>query len=78
MDNVTFTYPGASAPTLTDASVKLTLGSRVGVTGVNGAGKSTLIRLLVQEYQPDVDANGNSIGEVWKHHNLRLAYVAQH
>ncbi|CAE7535721.1 elf1 [Symbiodinium microadriaticum] len=78
MDSVTFTYPGAPTPALTDCSVKLTLGSRVAVTGVNGAGKSTLIRLLVQEYQPDVGPNGNPLGEVWKHHNLRVAYVAQH
>ena len=78
MDHVTFTYPGASAPTLSDCSVKLTLGSRVAVTGVNGAGKSTLIRLLVQEYQPDIGPDGNPMGEVWKHHNLRVAYVAQH
>jgi elongation factor 3 len=53
MDNATFTYPGCSKPSLTDCSVKLTLGSRVGVTGVNGAGKSTLIKLLVQEITPD-------------------------
>lgn len=78
MDHVTFTYPGAPKPTLQDCSVKLTLGSRVGVTGVNGAGKSTLIRLMVQEYQPDVGPDGNPMGEVWKHHNLRVAYVAQH
>jgi elongation factor 3 len=55
MDNATFTYPGASRPSLSDCSVKLTLGSRVGVTGVNGAGKSTLIKLLVQEVSPDVN-----------------------
>jgi elongation factor 3 len=40
MDNITFTYPGASKPTLFDASVKLALGSRVAVVGANGAGKS--------------------------------------
>jgi elongation factor 3 len=36
-------------------------------------GKSTLIRILVQEAEPDEGS-----GEVWKHHNLRIAYVAQH
>jgi elongation factor 3 len=55
MDNATYTYPGSSRPSLSDCSVKLTLGSRVGVTGVNGAGKSTLIKLLVQEVSPDVN-----------------------
>jgi elongation factor 3 len=37
-----------------------------------------LIKLLVQETEPDIDANGNKIGEIWKHQNLRIAYVAQH
>ena len=34
--------------------------------------------MLVQETEPDVDAEGNSIGDIWKHQNLRMAYVAQH
>jgi ATPase subunit of ABC transporter with duplicated ATPase domains len=79
LDNVTFTYPGASKPTIRDANVKLCLGSRVAVLGPNGAGKSTLIKLLVKETEPDLTADGDSrLGEVWKHHNLRIAYVAQH
>ena len=41
--------------------------------GANGAGKSTLIKLLVQETEPDLGE-----GEIWKHMNLRIAYVAQH
>ena len=73
MDDVTYTYPGATKPTLRNASVKLCLGSRVAVLGANGAGKSTLIKLLVQESTPDEGS-----GEVWKHMNLRVAYVAQH
>lgn len=71
--NVTFTYPGNDKPTLEDVSCKVTLGSRVGVLGANGAGKSTLIKLLVQETEPDLGH-----GEIWKHRNLRIAYVAQH
>lgn len=73
MENVTFTYPGAAKPQLEDVSARICLGSRIAVVGTNGAGKSTLIKLLVQETQPDPGS-----GEVWKHQNLRLAYVAQH
>ena len=72
MDNITYTYPGATVPQLTDVSVKVCLASRIAVLGANGAGKSTMIRLLVQESEPDPGS-----GEVWKHHNLRVAYVAQ-
>ncbi|KAF1325175.1 Elongation factor 3, partial [Globisporangium splendens] len=71
MDHCTYTYPGASKPQLVDVSIKLCLASRVAVIGANGAGKSTLIKMLVQETAPDS-------GEMWKHHNVRVAYVAQH
>ena len=73
MDNITYTYPGAQKPQIEDVSVKICLGSRVAICGANGAGKSTLIKLLVKETEADEGS-----GEVWKHHNLRLAYVAQH
>eukprot|EP00607_Mallomonas_marina_P007760 CAMPEP_0182417132 /NCGR_PEP_ID=MMETSP1167-20130531/1517_1 /TAXON_ID=2988 /ORGANISM="Mallomonas Sp, Strain CCMP3275" /LENGTH=600 /DNA_ID=CAMNT_0024590453 /DNA_START=85 /DNA_END=1887 /DNA_ORIENTATION=- len=72
-ENVTYTYPGASSPTLKDINVKLCLSSRVAVQGANGAGKSTLIKLLVREIEPDTGC-----GEIWQHHNLRVSYIAQH
>ena len=36
-------------------------------------GKSTMIKLLVQEVEPDPDCGGT----VWKHMNLRVAYVVR-
>jgi elongation factor 3 len=71
LENCTFTYPGAAKPALSNVTVGITLGSRVAVTGPNGAGKSTLIKLMVGEEEADK-------GEYYKHHNLRIAYVAQH
>lgn len=71
LEHCTFTYDGAGKPTLENVNVSLTLGSRVAVIGPNGAGKSTLVKLLVGEEEPDS-------GEYYKHHNLRVAYVAQH
>eukprot|EP01052_Picozoa_sp_SAG31_P032015 SAG31_NODE_3464_length_4244_cov_3.817370_3_plen_607_part_00 len=73
MDNVRFTYPGAAEAQLTDATIRLGMGSRCALLGKNGAGKTTLMRILVGELPVDEGA-----GEVWIHHNLRLAYVAQH
>ena len=78
MENVTYTYPGSSRPSIVDASVRVCLGSRVAVLGPNGAGKSTLIKLLVQEVEPDISSDGQVMGEIWKHQGLRIAYVAQH
>ncbi|KAI9349463.1 P-loop containing nucleoside triphosphate hydrolase protein [Zopfochytrium polystomum] len=71
MNNVTYTYPGASKKSLNNASVSVSLSSRVGIVGPNGAGKSTLIKCLLGEVIPQE-------GTVWKHPNLRVGYVAQH
>ena len=71
MTGVSFSYPGAKHKQLENISLRCSLGSRVAVLGRNGAGKSTLIKLLTGEMEPDE-------GKVWKHPNLRIAYVAQH
>ena len=71
MSKCTFTYPGNEKPTLYDISVQVSLSSRVACVGENGAGKSTMIKLLVGEIEPQT-------GDVWKHPNARIAYVAQH
>ncbi|CAM9413916.1 unnamed protein product [Ectocarpus sp. 4 AP-2014] len=71
MKDCSFQYPGSARPQIQSASLKLCLASRVGVTGVNGAGKTTLIKMVVRETEPQS-------GEVWSHHNLRIAYMAQH
>jgi elongation factor 3 len=69
--NVGLTYEGASKPSISKASVQCSLNSRIAVMGPNGAGKSTLIKCLTGEVIP-------TEGEVWKHPNMRFAYMAQH
>lgn len=71
MTNCTYTYPGASKPSLHDVSCSLSLSSRVAIIGANGAGKSTLIKLLTGETIPQQ-------GKVEKHPNLRIGYIKQH
>jgi elongation factor 3 len=71
MRGVAFKYPTAETRILNDVNVQVSLNSRVGVLGPNGAGKSTMIKLLTGELEADS-------GTVWKHPNLRVAYVAQH
>jgi elongation factor 3 len=71
MINCSYTYPGASKPSLEDVNCSLTLSSRTAIIGANGAGKSTLIKLLTQETIPQV-------GKVEKHPNLRIGYIKQH
>jgi elongation factor 3 len=71
MQRVNFTYPGAAKQTLFNITIQCSLSSRVAVIGPNGAGKSTMIKLLTGELEAEE-------GLVWKHPNLRVAYVAQH
>jgi len=71
MTGVTFQYPTRTAPTVMDISLEVSRVSRVAVIGPNGAGKSTAIKLLIGELTP-------SGGQITKHPNMRLAYVAQH
>merc|ERR1719482_2434340 len=73
MTNISFTYPGAAKAQLTGVTVRVSLSTRAACIGANGAGKSTMIKLLTGELEPDKGS-----GEVWRHPNARVAYVAQH
>ena len=46
IDNLTYTYPGASQPTLNDISLQIAQGDFLAVVGNNGCGKSTLCKVL--------------------------------
>lgn len=72
MRNVSFQYPGSPVQQLYNISLQVSLSSRVAILGPNGSGKSTLVKLLTAETEP------NKGGEVWKHPNLVIGYVAQH
>jgi len=52
MRNVSFTYPGASEPTLNNVSLTVNSGERIAIVGYNGAGKTTLVKLLMRLYDP--------------------------
>jgi len=71
IENVSFTYPGAEKPQLENVNVRVSMASRVCCAGANGAGKSTLIKLLTGALTP-------TTGVVWRHPNVRVAYVGQH
>jgi ATP-binding cassette subfamily B protein len=52
-DDVVFSYPTRSEPTLRNLTLHIPAGQSIAVVGVNGAGKSTLIKLLVGLYETD-------------------------
>jgi len=71
MQDVSFKYPGFEKNTVENITLTVCMASRVAVVGANGAGKSTAIKLLIGELKPEQ-------GTIWRHQNMRLAYVAQH
>merc|ERR1711988_237234 len=75
MVDCSFKYPTRDVNTLNNISIQVSMASRVAVIGVNGAGKSTMIKLLIGELTPN---EGEGKGEITRHPNMRLAYVAQH
>lgn len=72
MRKVGFKYPTQVNQQLYDITLQVSLSSRVAILGPNGSGKSTLVKLLIGDTEP------NCGGEVWKHPNLVIGYVAQH
>lgn len=83
-----FNFPGGSFLQLSDVSFRYSQNSnspmvinkvsldiapyaRIGLLGPNGCGKSTLMNLLASVLTPN-------LGEVKKHHRLRIGYFSQH
>ncbi|MEO7814380.1 MAG: type I secretion system permease/ATPase [Sphingomicrobium sp.] len=52
MSHVMFGYPGATTASLSDVSLKIEPGERIGIIGRVASGKSTLGRMLCGLYQP--------------------------
>jgi ATP-binding cassette, subfamily B, bacterial len=52
LEDVSFSYPGATRPVLSGVSMHIPAGSVLALVGENGAGKSTLVKLLCGLYQP--------------------------
>lgn len=77
-NNLTYTYPGASKPSISDVSIKVEKGEFVLITGPSGCGKTTLCRcfngLVPHFYQGELKGQIVVSGmETLKHHTYEMA-----
>ncbi|WP_222427333.1 ABC transporter ATP-binding protein [Hyella patelloides] len=62
LQDVTFTYPGASKPTLCNLNLQIKPGESIALVGLNGAGKTTLLKLITRLY--DVESGMITIDDI--------------
>jgi ABC-type multidrug transport system fused ATPase/permease subunit len=75
LENVGFTYPYRTEPSLKNISLTLGNRERLAIVGENGAGKTTLIKLLMRLFEPTegrILLNGIDIREIDYRQYLRL------
>lgn len=66
-DKVSFTYPGAAVPAVSNLTFEVKAGSSLAITGRTGSGKSTVAALMLRMYDPDsgtIFADGKHLGHV--------------
>ena len=51
-EDVSFVYPGATSPAVSEINVHIQPGQSLALVGENGSGKTTLIKLLTRLYEP--------------------------
>ena len=61
VENLSFTYAGASSPALRNVSFTVEAGSFTAICGPTGCGKSTLLRLLKKEIAPLGEKTGHIV-----------------
>jgi len=66
-EGVSFTYPGAKMPSLSNLSLEIKPGETIAIVGENGSGKTTLVKLLAGFYAPSagrICVSGHNIQEL--------------
>ncbi|MBR2122920.1 MAG: ABC transporter ATP-binding protein [Lachnospiraceae bacterium] len=53
LDGISFQYPGAPSPVLTDAGMVIPVGKSTGIVGTSGAGKTTAVDIMLGLLTPD-------------------------
>lgn len=81
IDQMSFTYPTASQPSLQGINLRLTEGESLGIIGGTVSGKSTLVNLIMNLYQPQLGSltifNNQASPKNLKAWRSWVAYVPQ-
>lgn len=80
IDAVSFRYPSASQPALTDISIALPYGHSLALVGGSGAGKTTLVDTLLGLHQPEsgrITVDGHDIAANLHGWQANIGYVPQ-
>ena len=80
LEGVSYTYPGADEPTLSDIDLRIGRGQSVGFVGPSGAGKTTTVDVLLGLLTPHtgrVLVDGRDISENPRSWQEQLGYIAQ-
>lgn len=79
-NNVYFSYPGSSTPTLDDVTITVEPGQHVAIIGPSGAGKTTIVDLMLGLIQPDsgvISISGMQPGDLIEQFPGLISYVPQ-
>jgi ABC-type multidrug transport system fused ATPase/permease subunit len=80
ISNVSYTYPQAGKPSLTELTISIPYGTSIGIIGSSGAGKSTLVDVLLGLLKPtagQVLVDGQNIQSNLQGWMRQIGYVPQ-
>jgi ATP-binding cassette subfamily C protein len=80
LSGVSYSYPGADGPALTDVSISIAPGQQAALIGHSGSGKSTIADLILGLIEPssgEAHLDLHTLGEAMKTFQGRLGYVPQ-
>jgi ATP-binding cassette subfamily C protein len=80
LEAVSYTYPSATQPALTDVTLAIRCGESIGIVGATGAGKSTLVDVILGLLSPTngrITVDGADLSNSSKPWKRRIGYVPQ-